>query len=66
MTDTAPGHAALYTAMPPSQNGIYTNEYIAENRTRASVLRDDATHLIPMEKPQAVIDAVREMLSEIR
>jgi hypothetical protein len=42
-TDTAPGHAALYTGAPPRQSGIFGNEVIDdETGERVSILRDES------------------------
>lgn len=47
VTDTAPGHAALYTALVPRDNGIYANEiFDAETHRYTSILRDASTHLV--------------------
>lgn len=51
ITDTAPGHAALYTCAEPARSGIPTNERL-EAATGGGVakavpiLRDGATHLV--------------------
>lgn len=47
VTDTAPGHAALYTGKTPRETGIFGNE-IFEGATRVSILRDrDAKQVTP-------------------
>jgi hypothetical protein len=49
-TDTAPGHAALYTGGPPSVSGVFSNEIIdPATRKRVSILRDPATHLVGVD-----------------
>src|SRR5258706_6067642 len=49
-TDTAPGHAALYTGAPPRGSGIYDNEVIdAKRDERVSILRDESTKLVALE-----------------
>lgn len=46
-TDTAPGHAALYTGAPPHTSGITGNERIdPASRQRFSFLRDADTRLV--------------------
>jgi hypothetical protein len=46
-SDTAPGHAALFTGAAPRQSGIFGNETIEDDtRTRVSILRDPATQVI--------------------
>ncbi len=47
-TDTAAGHAALYTGHPPRHNGIISNERVdpADPQRRISALVDPATRLI--------------------
>ena len=41
VTDTAPGHAALYTGATPRASGIFANEVVDEiTRKRRSILRD--------------------------
>ncbi len=44
-TDTAPGHAAIFTGVTPRENGIVANERI-EGGKHVSFLRDAATKLI--------------------
>ena len=47
VTDTAPGHAALYTALVPRENGIYANDRLdPQTRRSTSIFRDEATHLV--------------------
>jgi hypothetical protein len=46
-TDTAPGHAALYTGRVPRESGITSNEVIPPGGGKArSILEDAATHLV--------------------
>ncbi|HVZ75222.1 MAG TPA: alkaline phosphatase family protein [Polyangia bacterium] len=45
-TDTAPGHAALYTGADPRDSGIYANETLGEDGKRRSILFDDDTNLV--------------------
>ncbi|MGZ3424262.1 MAG: alkaline phosphatase family protein [Polyangiales bacterium] len=44
-TDTAPGHAALFTGLPPRSTGIVANEIVDEHGY-ASILRDPDTRLV--------------------
>lgn len=53
-TDTAPGHATLYTGASPHDHGIFGNEVVdAASRGRASILRDPASKLVTGEGAQA-------------
>jgi hypothetical protein len=40
VTDTAPGHAALYTALTPHESGIFANEIPDANGAKVSILSD--------------------------
>ena len=59
VTDTAPGHAALYTGAAPRDSGIYANETLdPKSGKKVSILRDPATHVIaadgkPREAPSS-------------
>ena len=46
VTDTAPGHASLYTGRTPAVTGIFGNEIFDAKRSRISILRDEATELV--------------------
>ena len=46
VTDTAPGHAALYTGAVPRESGIFGNETIDQRRDVWSVMRDPATAML--------------------
>jgi hypothetical protein len=53
-TETAPGHAALYTGAPPRLSGIYDNDVLDEpSGRRASALRDASTRLVGPAGPSA-------------
>jgi hypothetical protein len=52
VTDTAPGHSALYTALAPHDSGIFANEVLDATGKRGSVLRDPRTHLVTDEGEQ--------------
>jgi hypothetical protein len=46
-TSTAPGHAALFSGLPPRESGIYANERLDPRSHKAvSILADDATRLV--------------------
>ena len=45
VTDTAPGHSALYTGAVPSVSGIFANEVLVDGRA-VSVLRDATAHVV--------------------
>lgn len=53
-TDTAPGHAALFTGRPPRETGIVANEIVVDGRS-AGVLWDGATNLISSEGAEEVV-----------
>jgi arylsulfatase A-like enzyme len=54
VTDTAPGHASLYTAATPHESGIVANEVPSQlpasgpgsKRRHVSILRDENAHLV--------------------
>src|SRR5262249_28364030 len=53
VTDTAPGHSALYTGAPPRVSQIVANETFAPDAEKpASILRDTTTHLLSAAGPQ--------------
>jgi hypothetical protein len=63
-TDTAPGHAALYTGGPPRHSGIFANEVIdPRSHKRVSILRDPSTRLLgpagPLDAPGSSTAAYR-------
>jgi hypothetical protein len=45
-TDTAPGHAALYTGATPRQSGIVANETLGRDDRPRSILLDERTRLV--------------------
>jgi hypothetical protein len=50
ITETAPGHAALFTGRVPRENGIYSNEVLrAGDAETVSILRDRATRLVAVD-----------------
>ena len=46
VTDTAPGHAALYTGATPARTGIFGNEVFDAEGKRTSILRDAGAQLV--------------------
>lgn len=46
ITETAPGHAALFTGLPPERTGIVANEVRGPGGALQSVLRDASTRVI--------------------
>lgn len=46
VTDTAPGHAALFTGRLPHEHGIGANEIVSPTGRLVSILRDETTVLI--------------------
>jgi arylsulfatase A-like enzyme len=64
VSDTAPGHAALFTGAIPRDDGIFANETVDdETRKRVSILRDEATHVVasdgPRDLPSSSLRALR-------
>ena len=56
VTDTAPGHAALYTGAPPRVSGIWGNEIIdPTSHTKVSILRDATTKSVWTGAPPAFV-----------
>jgi len=50
VTDTAPGHSALYTGLPPRETGIFANEvFDPESKKLVSILRDPKVALVAPE-----------------
>lgn len=45
VTETAPGHATLYTGVPPRVHGVWGNQALAPGR-RIPILQDDRTSLV--------------------
>ncbi len=57
-TDTAPGHAALYTGAPPRVSGVWGNEVIdPATLEKVSILRDPATKLVAPSLAAVVVGA---------
>ncbi len=52
VTDTAPGHSALYTGVVPRASGIGLNEvFTGKDGGKVSILADPATHLVGPKGP---------------
>jgi hypothetical protein len=46
-TDTAPGHAALYTGAPPRESGVWANEvFDAKSHLPVAIVQDSSTKLV--------------------
>jgi hypothetical protein len=56
-TDTAPGHASLYTAVTPRESGIFANEIPDGQGGRFSLLRDEAVHVVTESGVESVAGA---------
>jgi hypothetical protein len=53
VTDTGPGHAAIYTGAPPRESGIWANEFIdLDQLDKPSAMRDPSTRLIASDGPR--------------
>ncbi len=46
VTDTAPGHSALYTGAVPEESGIFANEVLGAHGEPESILRDSTVHML--------------------
>lgn len=53
VTDTAPGHALLFTGEPPRRSGIFANEVVSPDGARVSILADPSTHVLSTKGPSA-------------
>lgn len=62
-TDTAPGHAALFTGLWPSETGVVQNEVIDAKGNVLSLLRDENVRLVSSE---GKIDAVGSSSSVVK
>jgi hypothetical protein len=45
-TDTAPGHAALYTGLPPRTSGVWGNDVFDAHGEKVSILVDPSAHVV--------------------
>ncbi len=63
VTDTGPGHGALYTGAVPAASGIFANEVLDETGEPQSILRDPATRLITAD---GTIDRAGSSLGRLR
>ncbi len=63
-TDTAPGHAALYTGAAPRQSGIVANETLGRDDRPRSILLDERTRLV--DGDGTMIDRPGSSLARLR
>ncbi len=64
ITETAPGHAALFTGGPPSRSGIVANERIdLATRKKVSFLRDATARLVAAD---GIADAPASSLASLK
>lgn len=63
VTDTAPGHSALYTGVVPAASGIFANEVILGIDPPVSILQDSATRLVAaggeIERPSSSLGRLK-------
>lgn len=53
VSDTAPGHATIYTGADPRDHGVFANEIIdRETRKKLSILRDAHTKVLTADGPR--------------
>jgi hypothetical protein len=64
VTDTAPGHAALYTGATPRVTGIFANEWLGPDDKPRSILFDERTRLVDVAG--ALIDRPGSSLARLR
>ncbi len=63
VTDTAPGHSALYTGRPPRDSGIFANDVMDDDSGKPrGILRDDKTKLVTAD---GVTDAIGVSLARL-
>lgn len=62
VTDTAPGHAAIFTGVTPRENGIVANERIEDGK-QIGFLRDTSVKLVDVT---GVTDAVGSSIAALR
>jgi type I phosphodiesterase/nucleotide pyrophosphatase len=71
VTDTAPGHAALYTGAVPRASGIFSNETLGADGKPRSILLDETTRLVDahgevMDRPGSSLAGLRvETLADV-
>ncbi|WP_394826023.1 alkaline phosphatase family protein [Pendulispora albinea] len=51
VTDTAPGHSALYTGATPRESGIFSNETADASGARISILTDASSRIVAGDGP---------------
>ncbi|HEX4462045.1 MAG TPA: alkaline phosphatase family protein, partial [Polyangia bacterium] len=54
VSDTAPGHAALFTGAVPRDSGIFGNEVVDDSGKRLAIVRDPTTHVLASDGPRAL------------
>ena len=64
-TETAPGHAALFTGAVPRTNGIVSNDVLGAEGKKASALLDPSTRMVPAGGP-GPIDKKASSLAALR
>jgi hypothetical protein len=63
-TDTAPGHAALFSGAPPRESGLFANETLGRDDKTQSILRDERTRLVTTTG--ALVDRPGSSLARLR
>jgi arylsulfatase A-like enzyme len=64
VTDTAPGHAALYTGAVPRRSGIFANEVLGDDGKPRSILLDATTHVVDVRG--ATLERAGSSLARLR
>jgi hypothetical protein len=64
VTDTAPGHAALFTGAAPRDSGIFANETVGADLKPRSILLDPATRIV--NGRGATVDFAGSSLARLR
>ena len=63
-SSTAPGHAALFTGLPPRESGVFANERLDETSSKpTSIFSDPTTHEI---LDDAALDTVSSSAKQLR
>ena len=63
VTDTAPGHSALYTGAVPAKSGIFANEALGDDGKPESILRDSTVRVLTSDGP---IDRAGSSLAKLK
>jgi hypothetical protein len=53
VTDTGPGHSALYTGAVPAISGIFANEVLGDTGDPESILRDPTSRILTADGPSS-------------